>query len=302
MDGIINVLKPPGMTSNDVVVDIRRLLKIKRVGHTGTLDPGAAGVLPVCLGRATRLFDQLVDKNKTYIAEITFGISTDTQDSYGRVVASCECDVNQTQILEVLGGFIGEQMQRVPGYSAVKVNGRKMYELARQAKDMPEKSRRITIFDIVLIEQTAKNKFLLRIDCSKGTYVRTLCADIGARLGVCAHMSFLLRTAAGEYTLESSCSIKEIERFIESGTLEAHITPIDQAIAFMPEIHIDETQSVKLRNGNAVGAETVVGNARENVCSRIYCGGFVGIGTLTDGQVRINTLLCDPIRNGGEEA
>ncbi len=211
IEGVVNVLKPPGMTSSNVVVDIRKLFEIKRVGHTGTLDPGAAGVLPVCLGRAARLFDYLVDKEKTYVFEIAFGACTDTQDSYGKIIAQSDKTVSKEQLMAVLPEFLGEQNQRVPMYSALKVGGRKLYEIARSGNIAEKQMRAISISEISYLDQRAKNRFLLRVSCSRGTYIRMLCEDIGRRLGVCAHMAFLLRTACGPFYAEDAFSIAELE-------------------------------------------------------------------------------------------
>lgn len=181
MEGIVNVLKPPGMTSSNAVADVRHLFDMKRVGHTGTLDPGAAGVLPICLGRATRLFDYLVDKEKEYYAEVAFGCATDTQDSYGTVIACGEGIVRMEKLQAVLPAFIGEIEQVAPMYSAVCVDGKRLYQLAREGAEEIRKTRRVLVHALESVAQTGENRFLLRVQCSKGTYVRTLCHDIGMR-------------------------------------------------------------------------------------------------------------------------
>ncbi|MBR4018927.1 MAG: tRNA pseudouridine(55) synthase TruB, partial [Clostridia bacterium] len=173
LEGVVNVLKPPGLTSSDVVSDIRHIFGMKRVGHTGTLDPGAAGVLPICIGRATRLFDYLVDKEKEYIGEIAFGIATDTQDSYGEAVECMDAVVTEEMVKAVLPLFTGLQNQTAPLYSALSVGGKKMYKLAREGVEVERKVREINVPALELITQTAPNRYLVRIVCSKGTYVRT---------------------------------------------------------------------------------------------------------------------------------
>ena len=169
MEGIVTVLKPPGMSSSDAVVDVRRIFETKRVGHLGTLDPEAAGVLPVCVGRAVRLFDYLVDKQKTYLCEIVFGIATDTQDAQGAVIERRDCDIDADALDAALPAFLGRTVQTPPMYSALKYNGRKLYELALEGKEIPDKSREIEIASLERTRTLGKNRFLLRVACSRGT-------------------------------------------------------------------------------------------------------------------------------------
>ena len=175
MEGVVNVLKPPGMTSSDAVVDIRHIFGTRRVGHTGTLDPGAAGVLPICVGRATRLFDYLVEKEKTYIAELCFGAKTDTQDSYGRCLEKSDVQVSRSDLESVLPKFHGAIQQIAPMYSAVKCGGKKLCDIARQGQEVELAARKATIYEILVLDEIAFNRFLIRIRCSRGTYIRTLC-------------------------------------------------------------------------------------------------------------------------------
>ena len=167
--GVVNFLKPPGMTSSDAVVALRRLFQEKRVGHTGTLDPGAAGVLPICIGRATRLFDYLVDKDKDYLAEIAFGAATDTQDAYGSILVQRPTSVTKAALAKALPGFLGPQEQIAPMYSALKSGGKKLYELARAGEAPVEKRRQVYIHRLELVEQTGPQRFLLDVSCSRGT-------------------------------------------------------------------------------------------------------------------------------------
>ncbi len=255
MEGVVNVLKPPGMTSSDVVTDIRHIFSMKRVGHTGTLDPGAAGVLPVCLGRATRLFDRLTDKKKEYIAEITFGTETDTQDAYGAVVRHLDVQVHKEALINILPRFVGEQMQTVPKYAAVRVNGTPMYKLARSGEEVEQKKRPITVHELTLLHQTGENSYLLRVSCSRGTYVRALCSDIGAELNTCAHLSFLLRTNSGMFTLENAYTLEELRAMKESGELLSAVIPVDKALHDMPELHLgdlSEREKRLLLNGASI--------------------------------------------------
>ncbi len=249
-EGVVCVLKPPGLTSSDVVVDVRRIFHEKRVGHTGTLDPAAAGVLPVCIGRATRLFDYLVDKKKRYLAEIRFGLATDTEDAYGAVTERTECDISQERLEAVLPSFIGEQLQVPPIYSSLNVNGVKMYKLARRGEvtsPVEERKRLITVSRMELVEKLEKNSFLIDIECSKGTYVRTLCRDIGKRLGAAAYMPFLLRTASGSFTLDSAHTIAELKALGEQGVLESVLVPMDEAAAHIPALRLNALSAKQKR-------------------------------------------------------
>lgn len=277
-EGIVNVLKPPGMTSSNVVSDVRKLFGLKRVGHTGTLDPGAAGVLPICLGRATRLFDFLVDKEKEYIAEIAFGTRTDTQDSYGHIVERDDVHITSEQLNDALPAFLGAQQQIAPAYSALKSEGKALYELARSGQEVPERIRRITVHALELLDQTDKGRFLLRIRCSRGTYVRTLCEDIGRNLGTCSHMSFLLRTASGEFRVENAHSIQELSDLRAAGKLQEAVISTEQAVDFLPAIHISDAAEVfRLQNGcTAELPENPV--LCENTYCRVYGENFLGVG------------------------
>ena len=187
------------MTSSDAVVALRRLFQEKRVGHTGTLDPGAAGVLPICIGRATRLFDYLVDKDKDYLAEIAFGAATDTQDAYGSILEQRPTSVTKAALAKALPGFLGPQEQIAPMYSALKSGGKKLYELARAGEAPVEKRRQVYIHRLALVEQTGPQTFLLDVSCSRGTYVRTLCQDLGAALDAPAICPFFCAAAAGAF-------------------------------------------------------------------------------------------------------
>ena len=236
MDGVVVLLKPPGMTSSNAVYDVRRIFSEKRAGHLGTLDPGAAGVLPVCIGRATKLFDYLVDKRKEYVFELAFGLATDTQDAFGRVVEQDARLVTRSELNAALPSFLGEQTQLASVYSALKVDGRKMYDLARAGVAVEPKARTIAIHALELLGETGENRFLLRVNCSRGTYVRTLCADIGARLGTCAYMSFLLRTAAGPFTIARARSVAELNAMRDAGTLFDSVVSCEEALPFLPAV------------------------------------------------------------------
>jgi tRNA pseudouridine55 synthase len=254
MEGVVNLLKPPGITSSDAVSALRRIFQMKRVGHTGTLDPMAAGVLPICLGRATRLFDYFVDKDKEYIAELSLGVATDTQDACGRAIVSAATAVTPEALCAVLPRFLGEQRQIAPMYSAVRVNGKRLYALARRGAEAVEKPRLVTIQSIDYLEQTGPQAFLLKIVCSRGTYIRTLLQDIGAALGAPAHLCFLLRTRSGAFGLETAYTLEELEALKEQGALARAVIPPEAALAHLGEIRLrlDERQARLLQNGAAI--------------------------------------------------
>ena len=207
MDGIISVNKPSGMTFSDVVVRLKGILKTRKVGHTGTLDPDAAGVLPILIGKGTKLFDYVVKKRKIYIGEITFGTGTDTLDANGKIINKSDVIPSGTEVINALNGFMGLITQIPPMYSAIQYKGRKLYDLAREGVQVDIKSREVTIYNFDYIKQTSANSHLLSIECSAGTYIRTLFKDLAESLGSVAHLSFLLRTKAGDFKLDETHTI-----------------------------------------------------------------------------------------------
>ena len=252
MDGIINILKPPGMTSHDVVNVVRRFTGVRRVGHTGTLDPGAAGVLPICVGKATRISEYVLGMDKSYRAELSLGEATDTEDAAGQVVLTKPVPVLSSHGVEqVLMSFLGLGTQLPPMYSAVRVNGKKLYELARRGEVVERQPRKIQIYNIKLLK-ISDNTILFDLCCSRGTYVRTLCREIAENLGSVGHMSFLLRTAVGPFPLDSAVTFEELAQFVEEGCIIKALLPLDMALAHMQAVTVDESQAVRLRNGLAV--------------------------------------------------
>ncbi len=287
MEGIVSVLKPPAMSSSDVVVDIRKIFGTKRVGHLGTLDPEAAGVLPVCIGRAVRLFDYLVDKQKEYLAEIVFGCSTDTQDAQGRISLRSEEVVSAERLRRVLPSFSGMIEQVAPAYSALKFQGKKMYDHVRSGHAVPEKRRLVEISELCISDELSKNHFLLKIVCSRGTYIRTLCNDIGYAIGVPSHMSFLLRTRSGIFTLDKSFTIDQLREMNDSGDISAALTTSEQALCFMPALRLDACRMKPAMNGLETDIPFFTD---ENV--RLYAGNvFLGIGKVQKGSVRLAVNL-----------
>ncbi|MBO5453580.1 MAG: tRNA pseudouridine(55) synthase TruB [Clostridia bacterium] len=220
MTGIANINKPIGKSSAFVVAVIRRITGIKKVGHTGTLDPLATGVLPICIGReSTRLADNIMQGTKQYRAVIEFGKTTETQDSEGAVLSEKKVEINENQAKEIINSFIGEITQIPPMYSAIKINGKKMYELARQGIEVERKSRIVTIYDIE-IEDVSLPFATVLVTCSKGTYIRTLCADIGEKAGCGAYMKSLVRTKNGRFSIEDSLTLEEFEEKWKAGEFD----------------------------------------------------------------------------------
>ena len=243
MDGVLNVLKPPGMTSHDVVHRIRKLSGIKKTGHTGTLDPGAAGVLVVCLGRATRLARFLPSDEKEYRAEMTLGATTDTGDSFGGALARRDAsDITESRLRAALKLFTGRVEQVPPMTSAVRSQGKKLYELARAGITVERPARTVSIDTLDLIRGsgwgTGEPKALIHVICSKGTYIRSLCEDIGNQLGCGAHMSFLVRTRAGSFAIARSRTLEEITAAAPGGGLRDLIVTMDEALEAYPAVTV----------------------------------------------------------------
>ncbi|WP_099187177.1 tRNA pseudouridine(55) synthase TruB [Tepidibacter mesophilus] len=253
MNGILNILKPTGMTSHDVVSRIRRIANMKKVGHTGTLDPNAAGVLPICLGKATKIAELILNKEKTYIAELTLGIQTDTYDSFGQIVEKKDSDyISKEEIYKVFKKFEGEITQTPPIYSAIKVNGKRLYELARNGQtDVEIKSRKVLVKDIK-IKNIDNQKVLFEATVSKGTYIRSLCKDIGDELGVGAYMSFLLRTKSGNFDIENAYTLEEIEQASKDFKLQEYIIGIDYPLVDYKEIALKKSAFKAFSNGNTI--------------------------------------------------
>jgi tRNA pseudouridine55 synthase len=287
MDGVVVLLKPPGMTSSNAVFDARKLFCEKRAGHLGTLDPAAAGVLPICFGRATRLFDLLVDKDKEYVFEIAFGVKTDTQDAFGKVLARDRRAVSAEQVRSVLPSLTGIQDQAASIYSALKIDGKKMYELARAGEDVEPKTRSVQIDALELLLQTGENRFLLKAVCSRGTYIRSLCESIAERLDTIAYMPFLLRTRSGLFTIEQALSIGELESSKQEGTLERAMISCEQAVSFLPEVRLPEDRKTPAKNG----LETNLKGLANGYC-RLYAGEeFLGVGLAEKGCVKLRIHL-----------
>ena len=250
-DGLIVVNKEAGWTSFDVVAKLRRILGTRKVGHTGTLDPMATGVLPVVYGRGTRLAELLSEHDKTYRCTCHLGISTDTQDMTGEVLASCEVKVSEEELREALMSFQGEYDQVPPMYSALKVGGRRLYELAREGVSVEREARRVTLTDIRLLSYESPLA-VFEVSCSKGTYIRTLCHDLGEKLGCGAAMESLTRSRSGDFSLEQAHTIAEIEGKAQEGGLGEWILGLDDLLSCYPRIVLRPEDDRLLANGNRI--------------------------------------------------
>mgnify|MGYP002095639566 CR=1 FL=1 len=252
MNGIINIYKEKGFTSFDVVAKLRGILKTRKIGHTGTLDPDAEGVLPVCVGKATKICELLTDKTKEYEAVMLLGRTTDTQDVTGETLTQQEVRCSAKEVEKAVLSFVGDYMQVPPMYSAVKVNGKKLYELAREGKEIARKARTIEVYDIRIRRFLPPDRVEMDIDCSKGTYIRTLCADIGKALGCGGHMAELLRTATGSFSLENAIKLDDLKALAEQERAEEALLTMQEALRDFPVIKIAEGSTKLLYNGGKI--------------------------------------------------
>lgn len=250
MNGIINVYKEQDFTSFDVVAKLRRILHFKRIGHTGTLDPMATGVLPICVGKSTKVVDMLTDRKKTYKATIRFGLATDTQDITGEVLEEDDTPVTKEALEEALAKFVGDYDQVPPMYSAVRHNGRHLYELAREGVIVERKARRVHIFDISQIEASGDREFSFEVTCSKGTYIRTLIVDVASDLNTVATMSALERTMVEPYSIEDAVTLDDIEKLVQENRLDEVFQTVESLFTDLDEIHVKEEEHKWLYNGN----------------------------------------------------
>ena len=262
MNGIIIIDKPQEWTSNDVVSRLRRVFNTRRIGHGGTLDPMATGVLPVFVGRATRGVEFFEHAEKVYEATLRFGLTTDTEDITGKTITECEVHLTEEDLLAVLPKFRGDILQVPPMYSAIKVNGQKLYDLARKGREVERQARPITIHELELLAFSG-SEARLRVRCSKGTYIRTLCKDIGEALGCGGCMAALRRVEAGEYTLEGSIPLRQLLDISEAGEDVEHLLrPVDTMFASHEKLSLNEKQARLVKNGNAFSADCADGTYR----------------------------------------
>lgn len=289
MNGILIVDKPTDWTSFDVIAKLRGILGTRKLGHSGTLDPMATGVLPVFAGVASKAVDMQPNHDKTYCAVLRFGLCTDTGDVTGTVLETSNQKVTKQQLLEVLPRFTGDIMQTPPMYSAVKINGTPLYKLARQGVTVERKARPVTIYRLDLLEQSGEQDFVLEVACSKGTYVRTLVEDLGKVLGVPATLAGLRRTQAGVFDLQHSHTLEEIQAAKDAGTLEQLFVPVETVFAHLPQITVNEQNKMRLFNG----APCYRFQQPEGVY-RLYSGEeFLGLGKIQNTQLKAEKLFVE---------
>ena len=255
MDGIFNIYKQKGFTSHDVVAVVRKTIQQKKVGHTGTLDPDAEGVLPICVGKGTKLADYIMNGKKSYRAVVTLGVTTTTEDASGEIIEKKEVVFEEQTIQKVVQSFLGTYEQIPPMYSAIKINGKKLYELAREGKEIERKARKITIFEIQITKFMPPNQFEIEVVCSKGTYIRTLCADIGKRLKCGAHMASLLRTSSGMFSLDTAITLEQLKELAEKKQKKKALLPLEKALEQYHSIVISPKGNKLLYNGNPIGEQ-----------------------------------------------
>jgi len=259
MNGILPLWKERGMTSHDCVFKLRKILKTKKVGHTGTLDPAVEGVLPICIGQATRIAEYLTDAGKTYEAVVSIGRATTTEDAEGEVVEEnlTHKSISRMQLLEALTQLTGVIEQTPPMYSAVKVNGKRLYEYARKGEVVERPTRKVTIYSLELLDEAEQFEgdevtFKIRIACSKGTYIRTLAVQIGEKLGYPAHMASLVRTASGTFTKKECVTLQQVEEIMNEGKINEVILPVEYALTNYPFIEIEEYNKKQILNGQVL--------------------------------------------------
>lgn len=279
MDGILNINKPAGMTSFAVVSRIRRICKTQKVGHAGTLDPDARGVLPVCVGKATKVIEFFMDHTKTYRVGLMLGAATDTQDASGNVLYEKPVQASDEEIEVAIKSFLGEIKQIPPMYSAIKINGKKLYELARKGIEVERKPRTVTFYRIDILDMVRrgdKAEVVLDVECSKGTYMRTLCHDIGEKLGCGGYMGSLTRMRSGPFSIENSYSLEELEN-AEDGMPDSALLPVDWALNDFPVVRLNDKDARRFRNGLDVPREDLTEGF-----VRVYheSGGFMAVGKI----------------------
>jgi len=281
MNGILLIDKPAEWTSNDVVIKLKGILRQRRIGHSGTLDPMATGLLVVFVGRATRAVEFAEADSKQYIAGLRLGTTTDTQDTTGTVINQSPVNVTDEQLLSALGRFTGEIDQIPPMYSALKVNGQKLYDIARKGGEVERKARRITVSDISILGRDGED-FILDVSCSKGTYIRTLCHDIGQALGCGGCMSSLRRVKAGVFTIDRAYSLQQVQQAADAGNVEEMLLPVDSLFDAVPAYIADDAQMKRIKNGNEIKVDAADGQYR--VYSR--AGEFLMLGRSVNGIMK----------------
>jgi len=288
MNGVLNIYKPVGMTSFHVVKTIRKLTKVKKVGHTGTLDPLASGVLPICIGKATKIVNYIMNDFKVYECKLKLGITTDTYDREGKIITTSEVSVLEEDIISCINSFKGNILQVPPMYSAVKINGKKLYELARDGVEIQRNARPITIYDIDILDISLPY-VSFRVKCSKGTYIRSLCYDIGKKLACGATMWSLERIQSGKFNKENALFLEDLKET----NVNEHIIPIDVALNDYDKVKVNSNVEKLLRNGVRVGDRRLLNEIQLNKLYRIYTYDekFLGIGLRNSNGLKLEILL-----------
>lgn len=289
LNGVLPIFKEADFTSHDVVAKLRGILRTKKVGHTGTLDPNAVGTLPICIGKATKISDYLMDQPKEYIAEITFGYETDTEDIWGEILKTSSVIPNQEEIMLALDEINNREIQQLPPmYSAKKIKGKKLYEYAREGRDIERKPIKVYIYCADLL-RSYQNKAIIRIRCSKGTYIRTIIKDLGIRLDTFATMSYLLRTESSGIKVNQCYTLSQVEKFREY--LDTMLIPMDKALSHIPKVELDSKYYNQIINGAKIS--TTMKTTDQNI---VFCDGdFIGIGEVLESNysniLKIKKLL-----------
>ena len=277
LSGVINIYKDRGFTSHDVVNIVRKTLGRIKTGHTGTLDPEARGVLPICVGKSTKLADYIGADIKEYRAELTLGITTTTEDIWGDIVEKRDVSLEDEVVFKAITSFIGECKQTPPMFSAIKVNGKKLYELAREGKEIERKTRAITIYDIKEIVKKEPLKYEFTVVCSKGTYIRSLCRDIGEKLGCGGCMSALTRTRSGNFYIEDSISLEDFKEAVARGDIEDILLKPDRVLYNIPKVVVSSEADKYLYNGNKINIKYVSDIVKDKALVYDSYGDIVGI-------------------------
>ncbi len=291
MNGILCINKPQGFTSFDVVAKLRGMLKIKRIGHAGTLDPMATGVLPIFVGSATKACDIMPDNHKSYTASFMLGMSTDTQDSTGKTLTTSDVTSGKSEIEKILPQMTGSIMQIPPMYSAVSVNGKRLYELARQGIEIEREPRNIIVDKLQLIEfNDQEHSGVLQICCSKGTYVRTIIHDIGQALGCGAVMTSLVRTSSNGFDISESVTLEKLQKYVDCGKTEELIIPIERVFSDMPAVYLNNQNTKLYRNGVKLNADSLnIVSCSPQTKFRVFSSekSFIGLAHVHDGCLRV---------------
>lgn len=293
MQGIINVLKPPGMSSGQVVGAIRRLTGVKRVGHSGTLDPPAAGVLPVFIGMATRLVEYAMAGAKSYVGEICFGASTDTQDAQGHIVARSGQTVDEQTFRSLFFALPEVLWQTPPAYSAIKQNGVKMVDLARKGITPEIPQRKVELLYKAYLGRSGHNRFLFEVGCSKGTYIRTLCHDLGEQSGAHAHLAFLLRTRTGPFTIDGAVTLEEIAQAQQQNDFAQVLLPMQAALTGMPRCELLPQARLDAFHGKPIGEKLIVNCQAEpgHLCAMFVRGELIGVAQRLEDGLQLQKVL-----------